>query len=279
MITDYPLSDVRISEVKTITEVSNPVYKSGNWEVSRNEAALRIKGVGCFYARNGDYVEVSVSPATDDEWVRLYLKGQILVVLLHQRGIMNFHASSFVYQNTGVMVLGDTGAGKTSLTVAFTLMGAGFLTDDLTPVVFREGIPVIVPLNREAKLRQDTAGKLEIDPAKLRKAEEGTGKQYMSIERPGFDSHSLNMIIKIEAGECSVPEFHEMSAGDRFSMLRSDICSWELLAAMPGTEAAYLQQLVRIVETVRITKVIRPLTISISDFRTAIEEFLAKELY
>jgi len=41
------------------------------------------------------------------------------------------------------MICGDAGAGKSSLTASFCLEGAEFLTDDVTPLLFRDGKPFI----------------------------------------------------------------------------------------------------------------------------------------
>ena len=113
------------------------------------------------------------------------LNSQVLVALLHQREIINFHAGSFVYNGRGVMVLGETGAGKSSLVIAAAQKGAGFLTDDLTPVVFRDGYPCIWPLRRKVKIRRDTAEQLGIDQDNLHDAEAGTGKKYLSLDPAG----------------------------------------------------------------------------------------------
>ena len=59
------------------------------------------------------------------------------------------------------------------------------------------------------------------------------------------------------------PEFHEPAPAEKFSLLRSEICSWEMLAGMPETEAEYLQQLLHIVEQVRFVRVVRPAEIEI----------------
>ena len=75
---------------------------------------------------------------------------------------------------------------------------------------------------------------------------------------------SLHTVLKIEIGNCRKPEFHEPSPAEKFSLLRSEICSWEMLAGMPETEAAYLQQLLQIVEQVRFVRVVRPAEIEIA---------------
>ena len=134
---------------------------------------------------------ISLEPGADPDWVQLYLNGQVLVALLHQRKIISFHASSFIHDGRGVMILGETGAGKSSLTVSFALAGAGFLSDDLTPVIFKGSKPYIWPLYRDIKLRENTVAQLDISREKLREAEKGTGKQYLDVNRADVRDHQL----------------------------------------------------------------------------------------
>ena len=89
--------------------MKDPLQFADNWQVSQNEFALQMEGVGDFYARNGNYVEFSPSEGADPEWVKLYLNGRVLVALLHQRKIMNFHASSFIHNDRGIMITGRDG--------------------------------------------------------------------------------------------------------------------------------------------------------------------------
>lgn len=272
---DYPLRDVEISAVKQVSSIVHPLAEGVGWQSGPHEFLYTAAGTGSFYARDGKSVQYSTVPGADPEWVDLYLNTQVLVALLHQRGIINFHASSFIYNGQGVIVLGDTGAGKSSLTVSFAMDGAGFLTDDLTPVIFREGLPFIWPLHRDVKLREDTVSKLGVSPARLRYAEAGTGKQYLEIDRADTGDHSLDMILKIEVADCSRTEFHEPPPAEGFSILRSEICSGEILAGMPETEAAYLQQLLDMVKRVRMFKVIRPAMIHITDFYESVRSFIS----
>lgn len=272
------LPEVSITQCLSAPAVDNPVYTVANIQVSQGQFATQVDGVGSFYAREGREVLFSTLPGADPEWVKLYLNGQVLVALLHQRKIINFHASSFIHGGQGVMVLGETGAGKSSLAVAFELAGAGFLTDDLTPVIFREGRPGIRSLYRDVKIRENTISQLNIGKEKLRDAEAGTGKKYLTVSGAGVDYHQLDVVMKIETGEVDEPGFSEPSPAERFSLLRSEVCMWEVLAGMPETEAAYLQQLIEIIRQVRFVRVVRPAEIRIVDLRGAVEEYLVKAI-
>ena len=277
MSKEYPLEGVTPRQVGFACTVNEPVYTGENWQVCQNEFSLQVPEVGSFYVREGREVEYSVVPGADPDWVQLHLNGQVLVALLHQRKIISFHASSFIHDGRGVMVLGESGAGKSSLTVSFALAGAGFLSDDLTPLIFKEAAPHIWPLHRDVKLREDTVTKLGVSRHKLRQAEAGTGKQYLDVSRADVSDHQLNTVLKIEIGNCGKPEFHEPSPAEKFSLLRSEICSWEMLSGMPETEAAYLQQLLHIVEQVRFVRVVRPCDIEIATLHNAVSKYLASK--
>lgn len=273
----FPVRDVLLEEVDAVPVVKNPVASGDVWFSSSVEFSLQATRVGSFYVSDGGYVRFNPTPGADPAWVQLYLNSQVLVALLHQRKIINFHASSFINAERGVMILGDTGAGKTSLTLAFAMQGAGFLSDDLTPIIFKNSQPHIWPLNRDVKLREDTVTQLGISHERLKDAERGTGKQYLDIRRVDVSDYPLHTILKIETGDTSKVEFHEPAATEKFSLLRSEICSWEILAGMPETEAAYLQQLLKIVEQVRFVRVTRPANIGISVLHEAVRDYLAED--
>ena len=270
----FPVKDVSLAQADAVPAVKNPLASGELWQANNAEFALQVSGVGSFYVRDGREVIYSAATGADRGWVQLYLNGQVLVALLHQRKIINFHASSFVYNGRGVMILGETGAGKTSLTVAFAMTGAGFLSDDLTPVVFRENVPHIWSLNKRVKLRADSIEQLDIYGENLSEAESGTGKKYMHIEKGADDYHKLDVIVKIETGNVGEPVFMTLPPADKFGLLRSEVCSWEILAGMPETEAAYLQQLVQILEQVHFVKVVRPAMITIADMHDAMKQYL-----
>ena len=268
------LEDVKIKSDTSVMGIGDIRFSDESVEVNEKEFLLKVPDVGSFYACDGKIVEYSAEKGADPQWVQLCLNNQVLVALLHQRKIISFHASSFIFSGCGVLLLGETGAGKTSLMVAFALAGAGFLSDDLTPVVFIDNVPHIWSLNRKVKLRSDAIAQLNLSDEKLTDAEAGTGKKYLRLERCAEEFHRLDIIIKIETGDVDGPVFRELTATEKFALLRSEVCSWEILAGMPGTEAAYLQQLVKIIERVHFVRVTRPADIGIRKMHEALRDYL-----
>ncbi len=270
----FPLKGVKITAVAAARKVEVPSYFSANWQVNAGEFSMQVEEVGSFYAAGGAEAEYSVLQGADPGWVRLYLNGQVAVALMHQRGMMTLHASSFVHNGKGVMILGESGAGKSSLTASFAIGGAGLLTDDITPVVMKDTGPHIMALHESIRIRKNTAEQLNIDVSLLRDAESGTGKQYMKTGGGKVAHHPLDVILRVEVGDVDAPVIEEPLPAEKFSFLRSEICMSELLAGMAETETAYLHQLVRIIEEVPFARVVRPAGIRIADLHSVVERFL-----
>lgn len=152
----FPLKDVIIKEVTTARKVDDPVYADGFWQMNQNEFSMQVEGVGSYYACNGNEVEYAPLPSATPESVELYLNGSVYGAVLHQRKILPLHGSCFIEQGMGVMLCGDSGSGKSSLTTAFCMNGAEFLTDDVTPIVFDNNKPFILSFSDRIKLWKHT---------------------------------------------------------------------------------------------------------------------------
>jgi len=272
--TNFPLKDVNICKVDSLCDVANPIYSDTIMKVNQQEFSIDVEGVGSFFAKNGNYIEFCPTKDADPEWINLSLNSQMLVALLHQRKIINFHASSFIFNDTGIMLLGETGAGKSSITASFVLNGAGFLSDDLTAVTFKSDVPLIWPVYRKIRLHKETIQQLSTDFDLITEEESITGKYWLKVKEARVDHTPLHIIFKLEIHEGSDIKFAELKPDENFALLRSEICSWEMLKGMPDTEAAYLQQLIDIVHHVKIVKVVRPRVVDISEMHEAIVGFL-----
>lgn len=253
------------------------MHSGENFEVSRDEISINAPGIGFFYASNGDNIEYLPEEGADPDWVSLCLNSQVLAAILHQRRVINFHSSSLIYKNRGIMILGETGSGKSSLTTAFALDGAEFLSDDFTAVTFKDRKPVIWPFFRPVKIREETAIQLGIDRRRLRKAEKGTGKFFIDLPESMVVEFPLNLILKIEVGDCSDTQLFIPEISEQFIILRSEICSWEMLAGMPETEREYFGQLISILNSVWIVRVIRPFEIGIRELYSAVSKFISEK--
>ena len=270
----YSLPGVTIRVVDHCRKVNTPFFVNDKWRIRHDEFEMKVEGVASFYAARGAELEISPAPGANPDEINLYLYGDVLAALLHQRKIINFHASSFIHNERGIMVLGETGAGKSSMAAAFSLQGARFLSDDLTPVLFDDDRPLIWPVYKTIKLREETICQLKIDRRKTRRKDPLSGKSYFPVVHAGVKTWPLQFVLLLEIGDVPQPVFSLPGPMQAFSLLRSQVCSWEMLRGMPGTEEEYLHQLIHILSHVNVIRVVRPERIPVATLHSEIESFL-----
>lgn len=91
---------------------------------------LEVETVGRFMASS---TEILYEKAEDVEEgvIVLYVMGSVLASLLHLRGLIPFHGSALVYEGCHLLIMGDSGAGKSSMTQCLMQRGCDFVSDDL----------------------------------------------------------------------------------------------------------------------------------------------------
>lgn len=110
----------------------SPVYDSPDLKVSRYSDGYVLQ-CGNSVLVAGD--SSAIASIDDDFWNRglqarreLFLTG--VLMLLHRRGRFGMHANGLKKGNTGILITGDSGAGKTTLTLALLRAGWSYLSDD-----------------------------------------------------------------------------------------------------------------------------------------------------
>lgn len=271
----FPLEDVKVQEVREPRRVIDPLYTESYWQMNQREFAMQVAEVGSFYACNGSEVEYAPADGAGRNEIELYLNGSVYGAILHQRMILPLHGSSFRYNGATVLVCGDTGAGKSSLTAAFCLDGAEFLTDDVSPVVIKEGIPYIMALSDRMKLWADTLKQLEKEVDGLMNIHRRTDKFYLPMERAAGDLFRPDLLLLIEVKESGPVDFTEVTGTGRFAALRGEIYRPEYLRGMPENEPQYFSVLLNLASGVRMIRVTRPAEIRIIDLHHSINEYLS----
>lgn len=273
----FPLKDVDVRLVAAARTVKVPLYADSYWQMNQLEFAMQVEGVADFYACEGREVEYAPVDGADRNSIELYLNGSVYGAILHQRKILPMHGSSFIYTGLGVMICGEAGAGKSSLTASFCLNGAGFLTDDITPVIFSDNIPYIWAMSDRIKLWSDTLRQLEMEDEELPRVFPDSEKFYFPMDSAGDKTCRLEQILIVTIRRSGEVVIDELTGSAKFSALRGEIYRCEYLPGMPENEPVYFRNLVDICNTVRIFRVRRPEEIRVGELMTAVRRQIAGE--
>jgi hypothetical protein len=140
-----------------------------------NNLFLQWDEIGSFQAIEGR--QLIVSPLTNDaNLISLFTVSEALGLILFQRGYFLLHASSVQVGNEAWCFMGLPGAGKSTTAAAFLKAGCKLLSDDLTAIIFTDGIAFVVPAYPQLKIWDKTVEGLEYDQSKLQPVSEGVNK-------------------------------------------------------------------------------------------------------
>jgi hypothetical protein len=271
----FPIKDVEIQIVSTKKIIDNPGYSNHYVSLNQQEFLLDLAGVGYFYVSNGNRIEIMPYAEATQNVLELYLNGSVYGAVLHQRKILPLHGSCFSFQDLGVMICGESGVGKSSLTAAFCLNGADFLTDDVTPVIFKADKPHIWAISDRIKLWSDSLQQLNQEEKELVRIVPEWGKFYFPMESEKGELFGLDHLFILEVYDEPNMSHWNLEGVEKFAALRNEIYRWEYLKGMPQSEASYLKQLIVISQTVRVTKVARPANITIEQLRIELEKLIS----
>ncbi|MBO9499219.1 MAG: hypothetical protein J7483_07160 [Novosphingobium sp.] len=92
----------------------------------------------------------------------------VMRTVLTRQAIPSFHGAALARDGRCILLLGDSGAGKSTIAGALMRDGWVLLTDDLARVSERHGAWFVAPGFRQLKLHSKTVRHLSLDPASVR---------------------------------------------------------------------------------------------------------------
>ena len=92
---------------------------------------LKIEGIASYLVEGGETITIEVEGDADLNEVRLFCLSNAFAALLHQRGQIPLHAAAFIHENELVLIIGESGAGKSTTLAAMVSKGYGPFTDDV----------------------------------------------------------------------------------------------------------------------------------------------------
>jgi hypothetical protein len=274
MLFRFPIKDVKVNTTTDKKIIKNPAYSTGCIDLNQFEYTLDLEGIAWFYANNGNQIELISHLPDSQSVIELYLNGSVYGAILHQRKTLPLHGSCFQYQGLGVMICGESGVGKSSLTASFCLSGANFLTDDVTPILFNRGKPHIWGVSDRIKLWSDSLLQLNQKEEGLERIFPRQGKFYFPIESDNEMVLLLNHVFIIQIHDEPTIWAQPLRGVEKFAALRKEIYRSEYLEGMPESERAYLEQIIAMSQAVSVTKVFRPAAIPIELLRIKLEKLI-----
>ena len=263
------VSKIKVQEIK---QPENCIFSRPNFRVSETEFYLNIKNVAYYLVQNGEKILISPYENADEESINLYLEGSALGALLHQQGNLPFHGSSFLCNGKGIMICGNSGTGKSSVTAAFCQNNAIYVNDDISPVSASGSQVSILPVKTRIKLWDDALDKLNISSDKLNRIRPEMEKFYLTFDKRATTPQTLDYIFILGTHNKNEFKVNELSGMDKYNALRKQVYRKIYLKGMPVTEKKYFAQLFTIAKLVKVIVVTRPQKCDIQETMRIIEK-------
>lgn len=199
----------------------------GSWwytAVSKQHMAFGCLA-GIYEIRDGSRIAIDPLSDVPEEQIRIFLLGSALGALQIQRGRTPLHGGAIVSNGKAVIITGQQGAGKSTMTSALVHNGFSYLTDDVSSVILRDGVPYVLPAYPQRKLVRDACISLGYDPDALVTADKGRDKLAVrDSENWAGQATPLHMLVELIAVGGTESLYAEPVAGqERLNMIMRSI--------------------------------------------------------
>lgn len=132
--------DVHLELGKTSKVIPNTGGYHGEMiDVTPNVYRLTVKGVATFFVADGEKITIDIHDGASLDMVRLFCLSNAFAALLHQQKKIPLHAAALLHGDHLVMIMGDSGVGKSTTLAALMQKGLKPFSDDVCVPVKENG--------------------------------------------------------------------------------------------------------------------------------------------
>jgi|GEM_PF-1108389 len=269
---DFDKEDVRI---KLDTYLENDDIKDGFSFVDVDVCAFNIKDLGCFNVSNGNTILISIIPGVEERLVELFTLGTAFGAIMIQKNNFPLHGSVVTNGSETFAIVGESGAGKTTLAAAFANRGWKIVTDDVVRLVEKDGMFHVNSSYPSQKIWRETANKLGLDITKSDLVRNRFDKFYYEFRERFFDkSIQLDSVIEIVKCEVENVKIEELNKRDSLGLLIRNTYRYEIIEAS-GTINLHFSYMADVNRKIKCYKIRRPIKgFSVNEQINCITNFL-----
>lgn len=244
--TDVPRPSADANWAGPLRAVEGPVVTFGMPDAAR----MRIT--------DGNRIAFQRHPGCTDEALRLLLMGPGSALVLHQRGVLPLHGSGIVTDRGAVLLVGHSGAGKSTTLGAFMDRGYPVLCDDLAAVdLDADGRAVVFPGTRVLKVWADSAASLGWPTDGLPRVRTELNKYMVPVSRQSADPVPLVAVYQMTTHNDADVEFVRRERAAKFNALLDH--TWQKMTVKRmGLHGRHFEHVVAVANQVPVTQVRRP---------------------
>ena len=266
------LNGVDIELMNDLPKVNPVEYENMNIWANDHQFRMLVPDVAEFYAENGDRVLIKELGGSQKS-ISLYLNGSVLGALLDQRKILTIHGSSFKLNDKTIVLCGESGFGKSSITYYLVKQfKAHFITDDITPILKGD----ILPISNSLKLWQDSIDQLGVSVSEDNALEYRSDKFLIEMNSI-HERLKPDIILFGSLSDSNEFSLNEIQGGEKFSASLANQYWKNLTSAVRESRIETFSEITELCNSVAMFDFRRPMDASIKDSGEFLIDFLNKK--
>lgn len=252
--------DVTVRYGKVPDTLPDAKIKGVRYQAGPGGFLLRIDNVAKYHVKSGSDILIERKPGAGDEDVLLFLMGSSMGALLHQRNILPLHGSSIEVEGEGIIFIGHSSIGKSTLAGGFHRRGYHLLSDDVCAVSATNGErPHVIPGFPHLKLWADTLGELKQDRKGLKhvRLDKDFEKYFIPFHNVSGRPVPVRSVFLLEATNNDGFEIIQLKGMEKINPLIDNTYRPRFLEGLGGKER-HFTQCAAVAGKAAVRKVIRP---------------------
>jgi len=218
--------DITIRIGKVPEQIIGNTFTGNILSYTINEQELLFEGIGIahYYSANGKSIIISPKqPVEDWREVRLHVLASVMASVLQQKKQLPLHASALLHDNALILIVGDSGAGKSTSVAGLMKRGHTIFSDDVIVlrnarhhVLAQASYPMI-------KLWDDTMTKMNLSDRSFRIRQEMEKFGVFFHDSFNTNEYSASKILILKKGDVSNIGIEKLSGTEAFKEVYKQI--------------------------------------------------------
>lgn len=196
---------------------------------------------------------------SDPYLVTIYLSCSCMGFIMYQRDKLALHGGVVVINNKAIVVTGEKGAGKSTLTTSLRLKGYKFLSDDVAAIDLKD-LPVINPGFPYQKLCGDAVDFIGAKREECFSFFSDTQVKYLVSAIDSFVNEDVQLygMFEVVVGDVDEVQIEEIKGYEKLTRINENIYRKEFFGLLGGITPTYFKKCVDVAKASRYYKIIRP---------------------
>ena len=179
-----------------------------------------------------------------------YLLGPVFGLMMRLRGVVCLHASAVAMNEQAVLFMGESGSGKSTTAAVLAAQGCGLISDDIVPIVPRDGAFYAVPAYPFLCLWPDSVNLLMGEDPDVPVFSPSYAKRQLTTQSGSFAFQDaglpISCIFLLDLNQTDVTALERLSIRDAFlCLVANSYGTYALASDLRAAEFELFGQLVK----------------------------------